>query len=126
MNPRNKKILLVSIILISISAVISLIFLNSQTFTIAEYISDNDSKTFSFSGYCSRLSFDLKATNDDVNIILIVDRSTINHWNNTQNLHFTGDMGFGDHTIQLYMENPSMFGLGATILVSGKVTLSLF
>jgi formylmethanofuran dehydrogenase subunit A len=127
MISRNKKILLVSIIVILVlAAVISWVLFSSQTFTITEYISDNDSKTFSFSGYCSRLSFSLTATTDDMSIKLIVDGITVNEWSNTDNTIFTGNMGFGDHTILIYMENPSIFGLGSTILVSGKITISLF
>ena len=126
MNSRNKLILLVSIIIILVFAsVISWSLFGSKSVTITKYIEDNNSWTVSFSDYCSQLSVSLTATTDAMNVRIIVDGNTVYDQSNTWTVNFNHNMGFGEHAIHIYMENPSVFGLGRTILVSGKATISL-
>ena len=126
MNSRNKKILFVSIIIILVSAaVISWSVFGSKTVTITKYIEDNNSWTVSFSDYCSQLSVSLTATTDAMNVKIMVDGNTVYDQSNTQTVNFNHNMGFGEHTIHIYVENPSIFSLGSTILVTGKATISL-
>ena len=126
MNSRNKLILLVSIIIILVFAsVISWSLFGSKTVTITEYLEDKSSVTFSTSGYCSSLSVSLTATTEDMNVRIMLDGNTVYEQSNTRTVKFNHNMGFGEHVIHIYVENPSIFGLGSTILVSGKVTISL-
>ena len=60
-----------------------------------------------------------------MNVRILVDGNSVFEQSNTQTVNFNHNMGFGDHAIHIYVENPSIFGLGSTILVSGKVTISL-
>lgn len=125
--PLNKKILLISIIVIVILGLsIFLILFSTKTVTIEEWIAYRDSATYSLIGYCSYLRVDLTTKHQGMNIKIILDNNTIYEQNDIFAVNYDKNIGFGNHQIQIHIENPSRFGFNMEILVSGKATISLF
>jgi hypothetical protein len=91
-----------------------------KTIDIAEYISDGGSKVWSIKGYGSKLEVRLTSQYDDMRVTIVVDGSTV-YDRRTWSVNFETNLGYGYHVIQIAIENPTIFGLGRTILVTGYV-----
>lgn len=91
-----------------------------QTIDITEYISDGGSKVWSIKGYGSKLEVKLTSQYDDMRVTIVVDGKTVYN-ERTWSVDFETDLGYGYHVIQIAVENPTIFGLGKTILVTGYV-----
>jgi hypothetical protein len=127
MNMGNKKKFLILItIIVVLGFIISLALFNKRTFEINEWVVYGKSETYSISGYCSYLNVSLAAKHSGMNIKIIIDNSTVYVRSDTLSVNYDKNIGFGNHEIQIHMENPSIFGFNMEILVSGKVTISLF
>ena len=72
----------------------------------------------------SRLTVDITSMNDKMDVKIVVDGQTVIENREINNFNFKHDMGFSNHIIQLIIQNPTLFGLGSTIQVSGKVSVS--
>ena len=130
-NPigENRKKLgkLISIIVVVIVVLVGAYFAIKQfitpafkTIDIAEYISDGGSKVWSIKGYGSKLEVRLTSQYDDMRVTIVVDGSTV-YDRRTWSVNFETNLGYGYHVIQIAIENPTIFGLGRTILVTGYV-----
>lgn len=91
-----------------------------KTIDIAEYISDGGSKVWSIKDYGSKLEVKLTSQYDDMRVTIVIDGRTV-YDRRTWSVDFETDLGYGYHVIQIAIENPTIFGLGKTILVTGYV-----
>ena len=91
-----------------------------KTIDIAEYIPDGESKVWSIKDYGSKLEVKLTSQYDDMRVTIVVDGRTV-YDERTWSVDFETDLGYGYHVIQIAIENPTIFGLGKTILVTGYV-----
>lgn len=94
-----------------------------RTVDIAEYLRDGESKTWSIKGYGSKLEVKLTSHYDDMRVTIVVDGRTI-YDKRTWSVDFVMDLGYGYHVVHVAIENPTVFGLGKTILVTGYVRYS--
>uniref|UniRef100_A0A7J2U0J9 Uncharacterized protein n=1 Tax=Ignisphaera aggregans TaxID=334771 RepID=A0A7J2U0J9_9CREN len=118
---------LISVIVVVIVVLVGAYFAIKQfitpafkTIDIAEYISDGGSKVWSIKDYGSKLEVKLTSQYDDMRVTIVVDGSTV-YDRRTWSVNFETNLGYGYHVIQIAIENPTIFGLGRTILVTGYV-----
>lgn len=56
---------------------------------------------------------------------IIVDNKIIYEQNDIYNLNITKNIGFGDHTINIIVQNQRMFGSGDTIHIRGMTSINI-
>jgi len=124
---RNIKVI-VALVIIAVVGVFSTYFLMSEisSRTISDYIQDGYMVTYTLNGFGSKLSVVIASTNDYMYVKIVVDGQAVYDKNNIYQVNFQHSMGFGSHTVQIIIQNPSLLGLGATIQVSGKASISLW
>ena len=120
MGSQTKTIAIVIILILV--GVIFLFVYRTATLPITKYLDGGESVTSTLEKYCSRLSVTLASTKGDMNLKLTVDGQTVYEQNNIRDFSFVHNMGFGHHVIHLFIQNPTVFGFGSTIRVSGTLS----
>ena len=123
---KNQKIIVGLIAVIIVCSIIFVGFGLSKRITVNEYLADKGSKTLAIESYFSTCSVSLSSTDDNMKVRIIIDGQTIYEQDNTKTVNFDHSMGLGNHAISIYLENPSLFGLGSSILISGVITLNMW
>ena len=124
----NKKlVIIISIIGVAVAVLVGAYFLIQsnnkaqqalRTIPISEGIEDGESKFWSIEGYGSKLEVKLTSQNDDMRVTIVVDGRTI-YDKRGWSVDFEVGLDNKYHVIQLVIENPTTFGLGKAILVTG-------
>jgi hypothetical protein len=116
-------------IAVAIPLVLALVFLvviPHRTTRVSEYIKDGYEYTFEISGYGSRLYVSLTSSYDYMSVKIVVDGRVVYDNPRTYNVNFEYSLGFGYHVIHVIIGNPTIFGLGPTIFVSGSISYNPF
>ena len=123
----SAKIGTVAIIIIAALAITAYAVVTvSRTQSISEYLDDGASVTFELKGTGSRLKITLTSTNDYMYVKIIVDGQSVYEKNNIYNVNYNDNIGFSYHTVHIIFQNPTVFGLGSYIQISGTVSISFF
>jgi hypothetical protein len=110
---------------IAIFLALALIFLvvNSyRTIGVSKYIEDGRGYTLEISGYGSRLYVSLVSSYDYMSVRIVVDGRVVYDNPRTYDVKFEYRLRFGYHIIHVIIENPTIFGLGPAIFVSGSIS----
>jgi hypothetical protein len=126
MSSQSKIYAIGAIIVMAFIAVVLLTQNMAQPLSVSEYISDGGSLTYTVKGYGSRLNVALTSTNDYMYVKIVVDGQSVYDKNNIYDVNYKYNMGFGYHIINIILQNPTLFGLGSRIQVSGIVSVDLF
>lgn len=126
MNPEVRKRLAIAIIILISVSIIVLVISSNKTSSITKYLSDGGSVTYKFEGLSARLSVALTSTDDYMHVKIVVDGQSVYDENNIYSVNFGYNVGFGYHIIHIIIENPTVFGLGASIQISGVVSVTLW
>jgi hypothetical protein len=116
-------------IAIAIPLVLALVFLvviPYRTVGVSKYIEDGGEYTLEISGYGSRLYVSLTSSHDYMSVRIVVDGRVVYDNSRTYNVKFEYGLGFGYHVIHVIIGNPTTFGLGPTIFVSGSISYNPF
>jgi hypothetical protein len=93
---------------------------------VSEYIKDGYEYALEVSGYGSRLHVSLTSSHDYMSVKIVVDGRVVYDNPRTYNVNFEYSLGFGYHVIHVIIGNPTTFGLGPTIFVSGSISYNPF
>lgn len=117
-----KKAAIGTTIIISIVA-LGLLAVRYETNVIYDYIDDGHQYSISLSGRITGFSATFTSTNADMNIKIVVDGITVYERKHVYDANFKYKLNSGQHTIYTIITNPTTFGLGSSILVTGQITL---
>ena len=109
-------------IIIASIIIIGLLAIRYETKAIHEYIGDSEQYSKSWTGHMAGFSITLTSTNDDMNIKIVVDGMTVYERNHVYDANFKYKMNSGHHMVCIIITNPSILGLGSSILVTGEIT----
>lgn len=125
---KSKKGLVIGIVF-AIAVVVILLTLallpSVRTIPISHYLRDGESVVHEIRGYGTRLHVKLVSRNDDMRVRIVVDGLLIDEARG-YSINREYSMGFGYHTIHVYIENPTVFGMGPAIWVLGEISLTLW
>jgi len=121
-NTKSKVALITIFILLVFSAVY---ILYPKNILITEYLDDGVSVIYTLHGIGSQLNVNINSENETMYIKIIVDNKIIHEQNNIYNLNITKNIGFGDHTINIIVQNQKMFGSGDTIYINGMASINI-
>jgi hypothetical protein len=122
---KNIKVIVALVIFVAV-IVFAFYVMNSVniTKTITDYIQDGYGVTYTFNGFGSRIIVIL-TSNDYMYLKVVVDGKKVYEETNIGDVYFQQILGFGFHTVQIIIQNPSIPVLGPTIQVSGTASISL-
>jgi hypothetical protein len=124
MRKRSVAAIIVVVVLVLIILPAALSY--SRTITVNEYVRDGYTRIVQTSGYGSRIRVSLSSIDDYMRVRVIVDGRVVYDNPNCYIAEFEKSLGFGHHNVIVEITNPTIFGLGKTILVSGFVAYDLF
>ncbi len=99
--------------------------LQQRSVSISDYIKDGGAMEHEYGGFMSRLRITLTSAYNYMNVKVVVDGRAVFEKSRTYAVDFEYSMGFGWHTVHIIISNPTVFGLGKSILVTGRVWLQV-
>ena len=127
-NIKNMKITKSKIVIITIFIILvftTVYILYPKKISVTEYLDDGVGVIYTLHGIGSQLNITINSENETMYTKIIVDNKIIHEQNNIYNLNITKNIGFGDHTINIIVQNQRMFGSGDTIYINGMASINV-
>lgn len=123
MKTTKSKIVIIIIFIILIFTTVYIIY--PKKISITEYLEDGVSVIYTLRGIGTQLNITINSKNETMYTKIIVDNKIIHEQNNIYNLNITKDIGLGDHTINIIVQNQRMFGSGDIININGTASINV-
>jgi hypothetical protein len=108
---------IIILFLIAVGAI--LIIQKIETLQITEFLVDGQSVTHQMEKYSTHFTVKLTSTHDKMDVKITVDGQTVYEVKSITDVNFLHNMGLSNHDIHIIIVNPTGFGLGSTIEVTG-------
>ncbi len=123
MKITKSKIVIMTIFIIVVFTTVYIVY--PKEIFVTEYLDDGVGVIYTLHGIGSQLNIKINSENETMYTKIIVDNKIIHEQNNIYNLNITKNIGFGDHTITIIVQNQRMFGSGDTIYINGMASINV-
>ncbi len=123
MKITKSKIVIMTIFIIVVFTTVYIVY--PKEIFVTEYLDDGVGVIYTLHGIGSQLNIKINSENETMYTKIIVDNKIIHEQNNIYNLNITKNIGFGDHTINIIIQNQRMFGSGDTIYINGMASINV-